>query len=51
MGVGQSPPNVATVTNVQITPTRSIYTMKAGPVGLTVTFLSPVEVRLSVWWI
>ena len=33
------------VTNIQITPTRSIFVMQAGPVNLTVTFLSPVEVR------
>ncbi|KAM5534567.1 hypothetical protein V8D89_011771 [Ganoderma adspersum] len=31
------------VTNIQITPTRSIFVMQAGPINLTVTFLSPVE--------
>ena len=43
----QSGPNVSTVTNVQITPTRSIYAITAGPMNLTVTFLSPIEVSLS----
>ena len=35
----------ANVTNVQITPTRSIFVMQAGPMNVTVTYLSPVEVR------
>ena len=34
------------VTNVQITPTRSIYVMTAGPMNITVTFLSPIEVSI-----
>ena len=34
----------AKVTNIQITPTRSIFVMEAGPMNVTVTFLSPVEV-------
>ena len=50
MGAGQTPPNVATVTHVEITPTRSIYTMEAGTMNLTITFLSPIEVRWCVWW-
>ncbi|PIL34513.1 hypothetical protein GSI_03291 [Ganoderma sinense ZZ0214-1] len=33
----------AKVTNIQITPTRSIFVMTAGPMNVTVTFLSPVE--------
>lgn len=37
--------HTANVTDVQITPTQSVYLMEAGPVNLTVTFLSPVEVR------
>ena len=37
------------VTNVQITPTRSIYVMTAGPMNLTVTFLSPIEVNVPQW--
>jgi len=32
-----------TQTNLTVTPTRSIYTLQAGGVTLTVTFLSPVE--------
>ncbi|KAI0372113.1 DUF1793-domain-containing protein [Pilatotrama ljubarskyi] len=31
------------ITNVQITPTRTIYTMEAGPMNITVTLLSPIE--------
>ena len=47
-GAPQSNPNVTTpVTNVQITPTRSIYVMTAGPMNVTVTFLSPIEVSSS----
>ncbi|KAI0762087.1 hypothetical protein BD413DRAFT_643854 [Trametes elegans] len=33
----------ANVTNVQITPTRSTYVMQAGPLNISVTFLSPIE--------
>ena len=36
--------NISRVTNIQITPTRTIYVMSAGPLNLTVTFLSPIEV-------
>ena len=38
--------STATVSNVQITPTRSIFVMQAGPMNVTVTYLSPIEVRL-----
>ncbi|KAJ3555355.1 hypothetical protein NM688_g2626 [Phlebia brevispora] len=31
------------VTNMQITPTRTIMNLTAGPLNLTVTFLSPIE--------
>ena len=34
----------ANVTNIQITPTRTIFVMRAGPMNVTVTFLTPVEV-------
>ena len=34
----------ANVTNVQITPTQTIFVMRAGPMNVTVTYLSPVEV-------
>ncbi|KAI1795670.1 hypothetical protein LXA43DRAFT_1058371 [Ganoderma leucocontextum] len=33
----------ANVTNIQITPTRSIFVMQAGPMNVTVTFLTPIE--------
>ncbi|TFK89099.1 DUF1793-domain-containing protein [Polyporus arcularius HHB13444] len=33
----------AVVTDVQITPTRSIFVMQAGPMNLTINFLSPIE--------
>ena len=36
--------NVSKIENIQITPTRTIYVMTAGPMNLTVTFLSPIEV-------
>lgn len=45
MGGDVGPPNSGNVTNVQITPTRSIFTMQAGPMNVTVTYLSPIEVR------
>ncbi|KAI0712927.1 hypothetical protein C8T65DRAFT_726919 [Cerioporus squamosus] len=35
--------NTATVVNIQITPTRSIFDMQAGPMNITVTYLSPIE--------
>ena len=38
--------STANVTDIKITPTRSIFYMQAGPMNLTVTFLSPVEVSL-----
>lgn len=44
-GVGNGPANV---TNVQITPTRSIFVMQAGPMNVTVTYLSPIEVS-GLW--
>ncbi|KAI8993903.1 DUF1793-domain-containing protein [Trametes punicea] len=43
MGQDYAPPFTANVTNVQITPTRSIFTMQAGPMNVTITFLSPIE--------
>ncbi|KAI0368348.1 DUF1793-domain-containing protein [Pilatotrama ljubarskyi] len=43
MGDDYGPPFTANVTNVQITPTRSIFVMQAGPMNITVTFLSPIE--------
>ncbi|EIW62872.1 uncharacterized protein TRAVEDRAFT_99158, partial [Trametes versicolor FP-101664 SS1] len=43
MGQDGSAPLSATVTDMQITPTRSIFTMHAGLMNLTITFLSPIE--------
>ncbi|KAI0367422.1 DUF1793-domain-containing protein [Pilatotrama ljubarskyi] len=43
MGSAYTPPFAANITSVQITPTRSIFMMQAGPMDLTVTFLSPIE--------
>lgn len=37
--------NRSVLTNIQMTPTRTIMNMTAGPIDLTVTFLSPIEVR------
>ncbi len=35
----------ANLTNIQITPTRTIFTLQAGPMNVTITYLSPIEVR------
>ncbi|RPD76749.1 hypothetical protein L226DRAFT_611194 [Lentinus tigrinus ALCF2SS1-7] len=35
--------STANVTDIKITPTRSIFTMQAGPMNVTVTFLTPIE--------
>ncbi|KAI0746013.1 hypothetical protein C8Q76DRAFT_606683 [Earliella scabrosa] len=43
MGNDGSANGRANVTNVQVTPTRSIYVMQAGPMNITITFLSPIE--------
>ena len=40
--------DAANLTSFQITPTRSIFVMEAGPMNFTVTYLSPIEVRLSL---
>lgn len=37
--------NTRTVTS-EITPSRSIFRLEAGPIQLNVTYLSPIEVRL-----
>lgn len=39
--------NRSVLTNIQITPTRTIMNMTSGPIDLTVTFLSPIEVRCT----
>ena len=33
------------VTSTQITPTRTVQFVQAGPLNMTLTFLSPIEVR------
>ncbi|RPD75338.1 DUF1793-domain-containing protein [Lentinus tigrinus ALCF2SS1-7] len=35
--------STANVTDIKITPTRTIFTMLAGPMNMTVTYLSPIE--------
>ncbi len=44
-GSGLSGLNRTILTNIQVTPTRTIMNIMAGPLDLTVTFLSPIEVR------
>lgn len=39
------PLNFSVLTNIQVTPTRTIMNITAGPIDLTVTFLSPIEAR------
>ncbi|KAJ7911892.1 hypothetical protein B0H13DRAFT_1614136 [Mycena leptocephala] len=41
--LGDLGPNASTWLATQVTPTRTIFTVKAGPMELNVTFLSPVE--------
>lgn len=40
--------NRSNVTGSFITPTRTIFTLDVGPVEVSVTFLSPIEVRVEV---
>lgn len=35
----------ANITTARITPTRTIFVVQAGPMNVTVTYLSPIEVR------
>lgn len=37
--------NNTVLNNLQVTPTRTIMSITAGPIDLTVTYLSPIEVR------
>ncbi|KAF4566531.1 hypothetical protein EYR36_011962 [Pleurotus pulmonarius] len=37
--------NASTIKEVEITPTRSIFTFQAGPMEVKVTYLSPIEVE------
>ncbi|KAJ7616952.1 hypothetical protein DFH06DRAFT_1483612 [Mycena polygramma] len=41
--IGQPPGNASTWLATQITPTRTVFTLQAGPIQLNVTFLSPIE--------
>ncbi|KAM5540215.1 hypothetical protein V8D89_006034 [Ganoderma adspersum] len=41
--MGKDGSGLANITNIQITPTRTIFIMQAGPMNVTITFLSPVE--------
>lgn len=34
---------------LQFTSTQSVFVLSAGPVDVTLTFLSPVEVRCIIW--
>ncbi|KAL1944830.1 hypothetical protein VTO73DRAFT_2450 [Trametes versicolor] len=43
MGGDTQAPFSGNISNVQVTPTRSIFTMQTGPMNVTVTFLSPIE--------
>lgn len=36
------------VTYSEVTPTRTIQTVQAGPINVTLTFLSPIEVCFSI---
>ena len=36
------------VTYTEVTPTRTIQTVQAGPINVTLTFLSPIEVRRRI---
>ncbi|KAI0793187.1 hypothetical protein C8Q75DRAFT_749208 [Abortiporus biennis] len=41
--VGAAPINATNFTGVQVTPTRTIFFLQAGPMNLTATFLTPIE--------
>ncbi|KAH9926279.1 uncharacterized protein BXZ73DRAFT_49533 [Epithele typhae] len=43
LGADSSGSVVPNVVSTEVTPTRSVFVMQAGPMNLTVTFLSPVE--------
>lgn len=36
------------VTYTEVTPTRTIQTVQAGPINVTLLFLSPIEVQFSI---
>ena len=39
--------NRTILTNIQLTPTRTMMNVTAGPVDVEITWLSPIEVRVS----
>ena len=39
----------AVLEDVQVTPTRTMLTLIANDINVTVTFLSPIEVRISLY--
>ncbi|GBE81170.1 Glutaminase A [Sparassis crispa] len=43
LGNANEPFNVSNLTSTQVTPTRTVFSLQAGPMDLTVTFLSPIE--------
>ncbi|KAI0744211.1 hypothetical protein C8Q80DRAFT_1220875 [Daedaleopsis nitida] len=43
MGNDRVDDGAANVTNTQVTPTRTIFSMQAGPMNIVVTYLSPIE--------
>ena len=47
LGDAGSPGGLAftVLTNIQVTPTRTIMNITAGPIDLSVTYFSPIEVR------
>ena len=49
LGDNTSPsPNISHFTDLEITPTRTIYQFSAGPMNLTITYLTPIEVSRLV---
>ena len=45
--LGQDSFNHTVLSNIQLTPTKTIFSLTAGPIDLTVTFLSPIEVGIA----
>ena len=43
-GIPGSDLHLAVVTDIEVTPTRTVYTQQAGSMKLVITFLSPIEV-------
>ena len=40
--------NQSELVTTEVTPTRTIQVMKAGAMNVTATFLSPIDVRMSI---